>query len=198
MKNIIKKLLREGLLDEERFDMNHLDNKTILVLSNTSLTLYNTQFWASETPEEGVLGFIAIGNHKGNLYVELASAKKGYGPLMYELAMQSVYDNPLMPDYEGNTNRKALRIWEYFYNGNNSDVKVIELKEGDDGYRDMIGYNDVDEDVKHLFNSRFYMEPDELYMLESNTEDFFDEIGNYSENSKFINKIGHDMFDKMY
>jgi hypothetical protein len=198
MKEVIKKLLRESLIGEERFNSTHLTNKTILVLDTNSLTLYDTTFWGTENLEEGVLGFIAIGNHKGNLYVELSSAKKGYGPLMYELAMQSVYDNPLMPDYDGNANEKALRIWDYFYKGKNPDVKVIELKKGDEGYRDFIGYNDVDDNVKYLFNSRFYMEPDDFYTLESNAEEFFDEIGDYKNNSKIIINMGHEMFNKMY
>lgn len=198
IKRFIKQSLRENILSEERFDYTHLNNKTILVLSVNSLTLYDTTYWNTENIEDGILGFIAIGNHNGELYVELSSAKKGYGPLMYELAMQSVYDNPLMPDYEGNTNDKALRIWDYFYKGNNPDVKVIELKEGDKGYKDFIGYNGVDEKVKHLFNSRYYMEPNELYLLTSNAEDFFDEIGDYKNNTNLITKLGQEHFNKMY
>lgn len=198
MKRLIKKILRESLIGEERFDSSHLKNTTILVLDSSSLTLYDTSFWGLDNQEDGVLGFIAIGNNKDNLFVELSCAKKGFGPLMYELAMQSVYDNPLMPDFEGNTNNKALRMWDYFYKGNNPDVKVIELKEGNDGYRDFIGYNGVDDSALHLFNSRFYMEPDDFYLLESNAEDFFDEIGDYKNNSKIIIDMGHEMFNKMY
>lgn len=198
MKSFIKQRLRENIIHEVRFNSSDLNNNTILVLDVNSLTLYDTTYWNTENIEDGVLGFIAIGNHKGELFVELSSAKKGYGPLMYELAMQSVYDNPLMPDYEGNANDKALRIWDYFYKGNNPEVKVIQLKESDEGYRDFIGYNDVDDNVKYLFNSRFYMEPDELYFLESNTEEFFDEIGNYKENTKLITKLGQEQFNKMY
>lgn len=198
MKSYIKQLLREGLIGEERFDLSHLSNSTILLLYSNKLTLYDTSFWNLENKEDGVLGFIAIGNDRGNLYVELSSAKKGFGPLMYELAMQSVYDSPLMPDYEGNTNEKALRMWDYFYKGINPSVKVVELKEGDDGYRDWIGYNDVNDDVKHLYNSRFYMEPDEFYYLESNSEEFLDETGNYKETIEIITKMGLEMFNKMY
>lgn len=198
MKSFIKQRLRENIIHEVRFNSSDLNNNTILVLDVNSLTLYDTTYWNTENIEDGVLGFIAIGNNKGELYVELSSAKKGYGPLMYELAMQSVYDNPLMPDYDGNANEKALRIWDYFYKGNNSDVKVIQLKEGDDGYRDVIGYNDVDENIKYLFNSRFYMEPDDLYILESNAEEFFDEIGDYRNNAKIISRLGQEQFNKMY
>jgi hypothetical protein len=198
MKSYIKQLLREGLIGEERFDLSHLSNTTILLLNSNKLTLYDTSFWNLENKEDGVLGFIGIGNDRGNLYVELSSAKKGFGPLMYELAMQSIYDSPLMPDYEGNTNEKALRMWDYFYKGINPSVKVVELKEGDDGYRDWIGYNDVNDNVKHLFNSRFYMEPDEFYYLESNAEEFLDETGNYRETLNLITKMGLEMFNKMY
>lgn len=52
--------------------------------------------------------------------------------------------------------------------------------------------------VKHLFNSRFYMEPDEYYLLESNAEEFFEEIGDYKTNERIIIDMGHEMFNKMY
>ena len=173
MKKLLKKLLRENLLKEERFYSSNLSRETILTSYANSLTLYDTNFWESETPEDGVIGHIVIGREGKELFVETSYAKKGYGPLMYELAMQSVYDNPLTPSFDGNVNSKALRIWEYFYAGNNPDVTVVELKEGDDGYRDFIGYHGVDDSVIHLFNSRFYMEADEYYMLDTNAEDFF-------------------------
>jgi hypothetical protein len=103
-----------------------------------------------------------------------------------------------MPDYDGNTNQKALRIWDYFYKNNNPDVKVVELKKHDSNYRDFIGYHGVDEDVIHLFNSRFYMEPREIYYLEANTEDFFDEIDNPKEVLKTIKSLGEKQFNTFY
>jgi hypothetical protein len=196
MKLLIKKLLREHLLSEERYDINNLSNKTILVIKGNQLTLYNTSFLNSENPDDGVLGYIAIDHNDNHFYVEQSVAKKGFGPLMYELAMQYVYDSPLMPDFEGNTNKKALRMWDYFYNGNNPDVKVIELKDGQTGYRDFIGYNGVDKSLLYLFNSRFYLKPNELYYLESNTEDFFDE--NDKSIGHQITRMGQHFFNQMY
>lgn len=204
MKETIKKTLRKlslkenVLMNEVAMNISNLDSSVVIVDINNSFTVYDTNYLETDNPEDGVVGFIALNTNKNILSVDLSMAKKGYGPFIYELAMQMVYPSPLMPQYDGDVNEKALRIWDYFYKGNSPDVKVVEFKEGDEGYRETLGYHSKESMV--YFNSRFYMQPTDLYYLETNSEDYFDDMDSDDANEirKMITHFGNSIFDKMY
>lgn len=56
--------------------------------------------------------------------VRTASAKSGYGPLIYDIVM-SLSDNGLMPD-RGEVSSSAANVWKY-YDKNRNDVRTFEL-----------------------------------------------------------------------
>lgn len=117
---MIKKLLRENLY-EARVDGLEIDSNIVAIVSEgPTITLFDL---TSKT----VLGFINVYNNE----VTGVSAKKGYGPLMYELGMSLIYPNGLQSDRRGNTTPEAERMWNYFINGGNPNVKVVKLNLSD-------------------------------------------------------------------
>lgn len=78
-------------------------------------------------PESFVYGYIDVKIHKGDCWnggeVKYSAARKGYGPLMYELAM-SDFPNGIMPDRKGPSD-KARNVWKAYEK--RSDVKQKKL-----------------------------------------------------------------------
>lgn len=116
MKETIKKLLRENLL--ERTKISNL-NKNIVLLSKSN----NQHFLLFDTTNKKPIGYISFFLYPSiNSYtVGGAYAEHGYGPLLYECAMTYVYPNGLSMSRDGSTSVDALEVWEKF--DNRSDVK---------------------------------------------------------------------------
>lgn len=201
--NRIKIGLREELnklLNEKRNESSDLNDTTYLFEHNNKLVLYDTQFLKTENPIDGVIGFSVVGNDKGKLYMEIVGTRKGFGPLMYELTMQYVYPNKLSPDIEGNTSDGALRMWDYFMKGNNPDVEIETLNPGDKNYKEEIGKFDINEnpEIMKIFNSSFSMNGSDYYVLESNTEEFLENIDNPREFILKLIHLGNEFFNSIY
>ena len=91
MKKLIKKLLRESLLDEAALTPSHLPEGTGLFAkeqNSSELVLFNPK-----TKEAyGIINFVYISGNSDFHYVIAVAAEQGFGPLMYELAMMYVAD----------------------------------------------------------------------------------------------------------
>lgn len=193
---ILNSIIKESLVKEERMNISHLNESTVLIIYNNKLTLYDVNYLNSESPIDGVIGFSLIGYEDNQPFMEMVAAKKGYGPLMYELSMQYVSPNSLIADIDGNTSQAALKMWDYFFNGNNSDVEVEPMENDDPLFRPNISDNPQ---INKLFNTRYYLNDlSDLYYLEARTEEFLDELDNPREVTKKIMFLGNDFFNKMY
>lgn len=199
MKKLIKKLLRESLLNEKRFEESDLPNTTVLIENGNKLTLYDTKFLKNEEPDLGVLAFIGLHHSRNLSSVEIVAAKKGYGPLIYELAMEFVSPNYLVSTRDGDTRSGAVRIWEYFIDGNNPNVEVKTIKPYEEGYVDCLDFGCDDEmpDFFKVYNSRFLTNDSNMYyMLESNGSELLENIGD--EYRDIITDWGQNFFDSVY
>jgi len=69
----------------------------------------------------------ALGNCGGAMVVGWASTKSGWGPLLYDIAIEyaTLNANGLTADREA-VSSDALRVWDYYLN-NRSDVKATQL-----------------------------------------------------------------------
>lgn len=80
-----------------------------------------------------VLGFLKAMPHSGDcndaLEVKMSAAAKGYGPLLYDIAM-SDGDGGLMPD-RVSTSDQAKKLWQ-FYGSKRGDVKKVPFDNADD------------------------------------------------------------------
>jgi hypothetical protein len=119
-------------------------NNLALHVQNNAMVLYSPKFYSDFLQEKGVasvawetggiLGYIKLapgddGSCWGAAEVAASAAVKGYGPMMYDIAMSSI-NAPLMPD-RSSLSPKAAQVWD-FYDKKRSDVKKLPLDNIDD------------------------------------------------------------------
>lgn len=86
----------------------------------------------SELGASNIKGAINVrpNSEYGSFEVYSVYADKGYGPLMYKIAMSYAGNSGLMPTRSKNITPEAKRIWKEFYNGvGASDVKRQKIDE---------------------------------------------------------------------
>ena len=161
------------------------NNSMVAVLSkdDNQISLYN---FDNKEP----LGLI---NTAGNEVTGVV-AKKGYGPLMYELGMANIYPNGLQSDRNGNTEPKAQAVLNKFIDGASPTIKVVKLTPKDKEYR--VEYPNGNEvlDASAYYNYKFYnpntstlkqllqrgkeLYPKEQQMIISSTEEMYEDLVN--------------------
>jgi hypothetical protein len=185
MKNLIKTLLRESLLDEAAFNINHLPEDAALFVTKkgVGLTLYDPK----TNNVYATLGS-SLRNSELGYDVDNVAAEKGFGPFIYELAMMhaNIRRKGLMPNRSGDIRTEALNVWEKFYMRTDVEKKTIEpilpngefntnyrvdILTGDEytfsGYDDFMSYfNELDDNQKKIlavFNTIYSMKPNTQY-----------------------------------
>jgi hypothetical protein len=163
----LRKIIR-GILNESKFGMswaspideamvahgNVGSDVALFIKGNGTvrdMTLYDPK-------ENKVYGHIGI--HKlssGNWAVGGVAAERGYGPLLYELAMTYVYPTGLMPTRDGDVRGVAEGVWKKFLG--RDDVRKEFIEEGDSDfpiryYEDMGGLEE-NPGSEFMYN-RFY------------------------------------------
>ena len=131
IKKIIRNVLKETIIQEEVFRLEHLPKETSLFIDNKKsnygyvLTLYNPK-------TKNAYAIITI--HKmvyfGDVYfVTSVAAEKGFGPFIYELAMMhlNTQNLGLMPSRDGDVKEGALKVWKKFYNRSDVSKKTFDL-----------------------------------------------------------------------
>lgn len=109
MKSLIKKLLREGLVNEIRISLNDMDRYVLVYLRENDIFLIIDK----ETKEP--MGYISFSLTDGDVYgIYGAYAKSGFGPLLYELAMTMVYPKGITMSDDSSTSYDALNVWIKF------------------------------------------------------------------------------------
>ena len=143
-------------LDEAAKTVNDLPADTGLYIkkhtihSLISLVLYS----ASEDKLFGAIK-IAPTDEDPNVYtVVRVSGDKGWGPLMYDIAMSYIYPKPLTPDRSGNIAKEAVNVWKFYYD-KRSDIKKEPIDIDDTLYSTLYPYEtELDkEEIKTLVAS---------------------------------------------
>ena len=108
---MLNKIIKEALL-EAAIEIDFLKN-SIVALSKNSLELQIS--FISENGKD-ILGYIRAKSLNGSdcFSVKTVVADKGYGPLLYEFAMMSIYPSGVCPDNSGLSTSKAINVWNKF------------------------------------------------------------------------------------
>jgi len=180
MKNLIKKLLRESLLDEAAFTSSHLPEGTGLFAkeqNSSELVLFNPK-----TKEAyGIINFVYISGNSDFHYVIAVAAEQGFGPLMYQLAMMYIADkhnNYLAPARDGDIKSKAWNIWDKMYQRDDVTKKTLPITD-EKFYYDILfpseevgpdereeAFNELEPNEQRdllIFNSGYTMKPTSDY-----------------------------------
>lgn len=162
-----------------------INNSMVAVLSKkgNQISLYD---FDNKEP----LGLI---NTYGN-EVNGVAAKKGYGPLMYELGMANVYPNGLQSDRNGNTEPEAEAVLNKFIEGVSPNIEAVKLTPNDKDYKTHYPNGNELFDVDNFYNYKFYnadtsilkqllqkgneLSPNEQSTIISATEEMYDSMVN--------------------
>ena len=183
MKGFIKRLLREGLLDEEAMRYDKLSEGTGLFIktnnSGAELVLFNP----SINKVYGTITFISNVNNGPYHYVSGVAAEKGFGPFIYELAMMWCNQNGsmLMPSRDGTIEKEAWVVWTRFYDRTDIIKDTLDLYDSAfkfdmiypdespiDDYERKEMWNDSngkDKKTLLIFNTGYSIKPDNDYSV---------------------------------
>jgi hypothetical protein len=216
MKTIIKKMLREGLLDEGMLTSANLPKETALFSKNGKiyLSLYDPM-------TRKAYGMISASLRGQNYDMGNVAAEKGFGPYMYELAMMTanIKGKGLMPARDGDIRSEALDVWYKFYDRDNVKKQTIPPFDGsgnpnpeysiailsgdeDDSFDSPEEFqewwdelNDAEQRVMKIFNSIYFMAPNQDY---SNMLARGEEYIKKGINPERAFKAGQDLFMSKY
>jgi len=80
-----------------------------------------------EKVDNAILGAMRLGFRSGNMVVEEVWAQKGYGPLLYRLALEQSSRHGLVPSrIKGEVSDAASNVWKEFYDGKGSEYAKHE------------------------------------------------------------------------
>lgn len=184
MKSIIKKLLREGLLDEGMLNSSNLPKETALFSrpNKLYLSLYDPM-------TKTAYGMISASLRARNYDIGTVAAQKGFGPYMYEFAMMAANAKGVGVTLarDGDVREEALGVWYKFFD--RGDVKKQTIAPFDDSGQPNPEYSiailsgdedesfdnpqefqewwddldDAEQRVMKIFNSVYFMAPNQDY-----------------------------------
>lgn len=113
-------------MGEVKKGLGDIDN--LVLLTKTTLSSDGGTFLLYNTQTKRPVGYIGIGyiSDIDVFMVGGAYSEKGYGPLLYEMAMTYVYPKGLTLSQDSGTSGDAQRVWERFVDRN--DVKKEPIK----------------------------------------------------------------------
>tara|TARA_Y100001937_G_C7131160_1_gene337452 strand:+ start:619 stop:1209 length:591 start_codon:yes stop_codon:yes gene_type:complete len=133
MKKLIKKLLREGLLDEAAitslagigFFAN--ESESVLGLYKSEDMKKGLENYDADEINEAVIGAVELRYNESLQTYEINSiyADKGYGPLLYLIAMTKSPEG-LIPSRTSQVSKSAKSVWEQFYSGKGQGSVTFE------------------------------------------------------------------------
>ncbi len=115
-------------------------------------------------------GYISFGLTQGDVYgIYGAYADKGYGPLLYELAMTYVYPKGITMSDDSSTSEDAMNVWEKFTERNDVVKKPIvrtQRTDKEEWFDDMSNdYEDTPETRKWIERGRELHNTQFIYTL---------------------------------
>jgi len=151
------------MVKEDMSQINDIPDSLILVTGklereggrDTFMILYDYE-------TQRIQGMIAFQDTNGDNWISVVAAEKGYGPLMYELAMMYSSPKGIMPTRSGDVEDKSKNIWIKFYN--RDDIKKEPVDSGQFGMPfqkfldDEEGNFEIDK-MTNIFNTKYYKSP---------------------------------------
>jgi hypothetical protein len=115
-------------------------------------------------------GYISFSLTQGDVYgIYGAYSERGYGPLLYELAMTYVYPKGITMSDDSSTSQDAMNVWEKFMTRNDVEKKPIirtQRTDKEDWFDDMSqDYEDTPEDKKWIDRGRELHNTQFIYTL---------------------------------
>lgn len=195
IRNKIRKIIKENLslINEIKKNINDLDeNIYSLVVTKKNAIINFILYNNKELKVEAVLSMFK-NNEMENYSVSAVAAEKGFGPLIYEIAMTYIYPLGITPSRDGDVRGGAYNIYEKFFD--RKDVEKKSIPETSPDFSEDIA-NDFSEDdiIFHILQTAYSYSfgKEKLKNIIENSKKFNEnEIKNIIEQSKSF-------FENMY
>lgn len=191
VRSIIKEAINEAFLGEMAVDFMHVGPNIGLVkeVSGKEAQLILFDFVTKQC-----VGLISIKKTSPRQYTVVnAASEKGYGPLVYEIAMMDVYPMGLTPDRNGHITPKAFDVWKVFHDSRR-DITKKQIVPGDVEYSDRYIYDNESQPI--VLNCLYYRTPSLFYQKLLGKGEEFSKKHNIS--SQEILNISNEFFKNKY
>ena len=136
-KKFIKKNLRKVLklntnpevIYEAAKGLGDLPEDTGLFVNDNGSWLFFILYSKSEDKVYGTITTSDINGSNKIQEVGRVAAEKGYGPLMYEMAMAYINSGSLMPTRDGDIRSEAWNVWKKFYERKDIGKKTLDISD---------------------------------------------------------------------
>ena len=137
LKKMVESVVQEQMLDEKAISNQEALNQGLALYvkrmdNRYVLTLYDSQTALNVTIpnrfDKCIIGYIEI-SYKvicESWIVKYSAARKGYGPLMYELAMSIVSPDFIRAD-TAYVSQDAQKVWSYFFTNRANEFNILPL-----------------------------------------------------------------------
>lgn len=173
--DVNKESLNEDMSSTNGLALYKPKDADVFVLYNPKTIEQGLKDFDSDEIEPSIYGIIELGEKNGTLIVDRVVANKGFGPIMYLVALQFAGKNGLAPTrIKNQVSDSAKNIWKNFFDGKGSEyVKSFDLED-----------NVHDEDYlnkKYVLNKNY-----SDYNKMINTSNIFLKNDKHSENANQI------------
>jgi hypothetical protein len=162
--NLLRKLIREAI---ESVVLNEAAVPMSEILKNPNIGLVTTkkgnsfQLVLYDFRAHRVLATTDCVHVSDNIFQQTGvAAEKGYGPIIYELAMMTIYNNGLTLTRSGDIRGTAFEVWKKFFH--RSDVGKFTIPETSKSYSEEYPEGDYEGDAI-IGNTAFTMAPSMEY-----------------------------------
>ena len=156
---LIEQILDEELMTEDAVSIEQTGELALHInetASMFSMTLYNPKELINNFKklssthkrmldlkdlEKAVYGTIQVLEKDNFWMVGSVAANKGYGPLMYDLAMSKIYPEFLVPD-RASVKPGAQKVWTFINNNRKDEFRIISIKKLTNDKRDFNNHKD--------------------------------------------------------
>lgn len=197
---MINKFVNYKLLLEKIDPIQELTNDIGLIIHDTIrnnfktryLTIYNFQ-------NNEILAHIEANKYPQDDFYEVQRvyAQKGWGWVVYDFILMSLYPNPLIPNNV--IKQEALNIWQHYYETRTDIIKQI-IPENNSNYRktyrnDLEGTPQSDDYLKYI-NILYYLKPMDIYYKYYNNG--IENLKKFNIKPAIIAKLGDKKFKEIY
>lgn len=156
LRKLIQETIEEAILSESAVNISEvLKNPHIGLITTKINDVFQLNLY--DFHKDRILGTTECAHVAENIFEQTAvAAEKGYGPIMYELSMMTIYDNGLTLTRNGDIRDSAFNVWKKFYN--RSDIGKFPIRLGIGAYSGEYNPHEYGEDAI-IGNTAFTMAP---------------------------------------
>jgi hypothetical protein len=141
----IRKIIKENfLIGEAKKEISELENDFSLFITKKGVILNFIIYNIKDSKVEALLSMYK-NNNMENYSVSAVAAEKGFGPLIYEIAMTYIYPLGIMPSRDGDVREGAFNIYEKFFD--RKDVEKQSIPETSPDFSEDIANDFSEEEI---------------------------------------------------